>query len=943
MGRMPAWIDEADEERVTVIANSEERWSGPYGRWSQMLAKRKQEDVVVVEDHQRPRHQMNKTRREHHYDDDDPWEESPRQLRAQEATRGGDHRGHHFASRRRESPSSSRPMDPYYFENGYGRRENPVPETPPPPPLPKLKSPRFRHPNDWTTASFGSAWVEDPRRSPYREPMPRYQNRHHVRYPLIVECPALEDDFSIDGGETRRSQRPPHPASQHRGAPPPTMKWQDSEDDSGVVERTHTSMTASSRSSRAPPPMKWQRSENSIGEDGKTHHTKSTDHSSTGRTIEETPVAHSKGTWIRSARSWGLPSCYSTCSSSVTTDSSFREKATCVTWKIMALLYMVALIGCGYAVASKMYRSHEAAKAVKVLTAKGNVCLPGRIQNREQVTLFLSLEGLNTSAAADLDLRIEQAVKNGYNNATKECEDMCSRWSYLAKVDSDRDISLGNGNPAVYAKVETFLSEYDCPLGEIFASVYPPALNRGRQVLRSPERLPLDPNSVENVDSSGSRARNAPMDSSTGGILSSTFQDQRNLQNKLDFSTIMDFIEKELLNGLQQLPNHAGFIGIPHVMIAQTASNGTLTYNAYSRDAPNMPYVSVPVIPSTAPTPAPGTMNIPAPGIIAVPTPGGIAIPAPVASAIPAQPTPAPVLPQIAIWCPVGQIFTTNFTATPGRYDEMVGLISTRHAYVMDGGSVRLDPANGILTATVVNLRRFKDNEPTYQQLFLDVSCNGEEGDNLIRSSAQTPVGGTARFVSQNSSLIGCVNPVILVRRTGFCTAAAEKPHCPSLDTTATDWLASADTQHFSCHAVATSIGAGFLFNVIPSEGNPNNTISTILGTKAPWVIDSGFIGIDGNGRLYGVVSNLHDSDTSINGGFLYQSLDVLLSCSEGTTIESSSFQLQMDTSVTFLQDQFLLGPCTAPTILIRQATDQLGNNQTGITSRPYLAAGSIF
>jgi hypothetical protein len=269
---------------------------------------------------------------------------------------------------------------------------------------------------------------------------------------------------------------------------------------------------------------------------------------------------------------------------------------------LISILYVGGLIGCGFALAvATGVRSVKSEKtAAALLATKPQVCLQGRIQNRKQVTLFLALEGLTTNSVSDLDSILDLAVRDGYNKAAGGCHDACNRWAYLAKVESEANITLSGGTPAVYAEVLTYLSEYGCPAGQSFASVFPGQAGRMRRSLAledgpppnvflstSEEKLEPWPTAGEGQeDPQAGNGKGRSRFLSTFFLSDSALHERRELSKGLDFSAIIAAIEDELMKALEKYHNRAGFTGIQKVLLVQPNSDNQMSQVAYTRAGP---------------------------------------------------------------------------------------------------------------------------------------------------------------------------------------------------------------------------------------------------------------------------------------------------------------------------------------------------------------------
>lgn len=85
----------------------------------------------------------------------------------------------------------------------------------------------------------------------------------------------------------------------------------------------------------------------------------------------------------------------------------------------MVFLLVVGAIVLAFLVGRVIVQSKEES-VVKIVAENAAYCLPNSIQDREDFTLYLALEGLNE---VDLESILEPAVQKGYNRASEECSD----------------------------------------------------------------------------------------------------------------------------------------------------------------------------------------------------------------------------------------------------------------------------------------------------------------------------------------------------------------------------------------------------------------------------------------------------------------------------------------------------------------------------------------
>lgn len=284
---------------------------------------------------------------------------------------------------------------------------------------------------------------------------------------------------------------------------------------------------------------------------------------------------------------------------------------------------------------------------------------------------------------------------------------------------------------------------------------------------------------------------------------------------------------------------------------------------------------------------------------------------------------------QVPFSCEADEIYSGIFTPTPGDFQYQAGIESAQAPFSIDDSFIEFDPSTGIVTVSVIALDRASDGSEQYDRLFLSVSCGGAAGDaNLINSPLRSPRSGepvVVNFLFQDARLIDCVDPLILVRR--------ERDG---------QWLADAEPTDLRCASPAMN---RLLLDVIPSDGGMDDTIKGIDDSTNSWSIDNGFIGLDENGRLFGSVTNLQETVH----GFLYSELNVILECTNDVRVDSVSFPLQQDGTVTFLQDNFLTQDCLDPSLLVHVAlfddkfrSNAMPRDRTGIDDRAYAAAGGL-
>lgn len=143
-----------------------------------------------------------------------------------------------------------------------------------------------------------------------------------------------------------------------------------------------------------------------------------------------------------------------------------------------------------------------------------------------------------------------------------------------------------------------------------------------------------------------------------------------------------------------------------------------------------------------------------------------------------------------------------------GNNENLVGIDATNAAFTLNDGLIEIDVTTGTVNGQVVGLRRTSDGEPTYTELFLSISCDGATGEaNLITLPDVSPTGQaypydsndpfTASFNQQDDRLIGCIDPIVLVRRPGSCLneppTDSSQPECPFINPESDNWMASAE------------------------------------------------------------------------------------------------------------------------------------------------------
>lgn len=144
-------------------------------------------------------------------------------------------------------------------------------------------------------------------------------------------------------------------------------------------------------------------------------------------------------------------------------------------------------------------------------------------------------------------------------------------------------------------------------------------------------------------------------------------------------------------------------------------------------------------------------------------------VPSMTPSSVPSMmPSMLPTMMSLA--CPSGERFTGTFTTVPDGIQMLAGLRSAERGYSLDNGFVELDPETGTVVGQIAGLRR-DDDQPTYAQLRLSISCDGATGEaNLVNLPVVNLSGQpfpydpddpfTATFNQQDDRLISCTNPI---------------------------------------------------------------------------------------------------------------------------------------------------------------------------------------